>query len=447
MTTSAGPPLTLARAKRGFGRALSYWRRFGLTQTLRRTKLEWQRRNQPPIESLTPAGQPAEIANVGQWLQARFPAVIPLPTYRVPAHDRRRVTLVTDSIGKGSLFGGVGTALIFGALLANRRDAHLRVLTRTEPPVPASVAHVLGVYGIELQREIEFQFLPADDRRSTLGVIDGETMLTTSWWTTAATLPSVPPQDIVYLLQEDERMFYPFGDERMRCERVMAHAGIQFVVNTQLLFDHFVSEGFQNIGSRGLHFEPAFPPDLFKRLPRSAEAKRRFFFYARPNNSRNLFFLGIEVIDRAIAQGLLDPATWDIVFVGKDIPDLRFSDGSAPQRIENLDWRGYARMVGETDLALTLMYTPHPSYPPLDLVTAGAVVVTNRHGPKQDLSALSPNLICCELERDALVDGIRRGVDLVRDEPRRHAQHLQTRMPVDWAATLAPVVDALSERR
>src|SRR3712207_8969189 len=46
----------------------------------------------------------------------------------------RSVTLVTDSINAGSLFGGVGTAMVLGALLARRLDADLRLVTLTEPP-------------------------------------------------------------------------------------------------------------------------------------------------------------------------------------------------------------------------------------------------------------------------------------------------------------------------
>jgi len=63
----------------------------------------------------------------------------------------------------------------------------------------------------------------------------------------------------------------------------------------------FVNDGFNNIAAQGKWFEPAFPKHIFyPRAPKSS-GKRRCLFYARPNNNRNLFYLGIEVIEQAIA--------------------------------------------------------------------------------------------------------------------------------------------------
>ena len=377
-------------------------------------------------------------------VHARFAALEPLRTFVLPAQSRRRVSIVTDSISKGSLFGGVGTALILGTLLANRMGADLRIITRTEPPVPDNVDHVLSVYGIKLRREMQFCFAPPGQPKRTIDLLPEETWLTTSWWTTAATLPSVAAERIVYLLQEDERMFYPFGDDHLRCAQVLRNEQIRTVLNTRLLRDHFAADGFANLRDHALHFEPAFPPQVFRPLPKPAGAKPRFVFYARPNNPRNLFYLGLEVIDDAVVQGVLDPAVWDIIFVGKDIPDVRLAGEHAPQRRENLGWSDYAELIGGADLGLSLMYTPHPSYPPLDLVASGAVVVTNRHGIKQDLERYSANAICCEADRAALLEGLRRGVALALDGPQRSANHAATQVARDWGETLHDVIERLA---
>lgn len=444
-------------------KAYLYWRRFGTRAAFDRFRFEWQRRHgltlrlattpampAPPPAAMAAAPMPAPhapapapVASVPQWLAARFPSVIPLRTYPLPPQQRRRVTMVTDSIAKGSLFGGVGTALIFCTLLANRLGAELRIVTRSEPPVPRNVDHVLNVYGIELEREMQFVFSPSYDDSRNLDLLPDELFITTSWWTTAATLPSVPLKNIVYLLQEDERMFYPFSDERLRCDSVLCNPDIRSVINTQLLFDHLVSTGLHHLRAQGLHFEPAFPDKVFRRRPRAEGGKRRFVFYARPNNSRNLFFLGIEVIDAAVARGILDPQQWEIVLVGRDIPELSFAAGPQPTRLQNLDWSEYAELIGGSDLGLCLMYTPHPSYPPLDLVASGAVVVTNRYANKTDLSALSPNLLTCDLERESLVQGLQQGAQRALNEPLRTAGLEQTRLNRDWSQALGPVIERL----
>ena len=375
-------------------------------------------------------------------LGERFRSCAPLELYTVPPADPPRLSIVTDSINSGSLYGGVGTAMILGALLAEERKARLRIVTRTERARPGNLDHVLGLYGIRLSHEVEFAYAPAHDSRGEIDVLRGEEFITTSWWTTAATLGSVPAESIVYLLQEDERTFYPFGDDRLRCAATLANRDIRFVVNTRLLFDHLVATGLDNLVERGRWFEPAFPREVFH--PRPAEGDRRtLVFYARPNNLRNLFYFGIDVLEHALTHGVIDTDTWDVVLVGKDLPELLFSNGYAPRRHQNLVWAEYAELAGRTDLAFSLMSSVHPSYPPLDFAASGAVVVTNRWGNKRDLTAYSENILCADLERSAMVAALADGIRLAEDGERRARNHAGSGISTDWRESFREVVSSL----
>ncbi len=382
--------------------------------------------------------------SAAQISHARFQALTPLRTYSLPNSRARRVNIVTDSISRGSLFGGVGTALIFVGILASKLNAQLRIITRNEAAVPENVGHILSLYGIKLEHEVQFTFAPSDDNKYDLDMVQGDLFITTSWWTTAATLPSVDNGNIIYLLQEDERMFYPFGDERLRCEQILRNREIRFLINTKLLFDHLVNDGLDNIVARGTWFEPAFPIQVFHPRTKNQGAKRKFFFYARPNNPRNLFYLGIEVIEKAVAQQVLDLEHWEIILVGKDIPPVTFNGGYTPVRCENISWSEYAQLVGTVDLGLSLMCTPHPSYPPLDLAASGAVVVTNRFANKCDLAGYSANIICADLDRDALIDALRKGIIIATDVGLRERNFGNNGLLTDWQESLNGVIQQLS---
>ncbi|MEZ2297623.1 hypothetical protein [Variovorax sp. RCC_210] len=444
-------------------RFIAFWRAKGTVATARlvRAKLGAAVAGHP-VQAIQDAAALRGAANrarttVPELLGKRFVAQEPLRTYAIPRPELPRVSLVTDSIGSGSLFGGVGTALLFAALLANRMNATLRIVTRTEAPSPANAAQILSAYGIELTHEVQFAFaahsgadtglLPAAEAQASLDIHADELFITTSWWTTAATLASVPPASIVYLLQEDERMFYPFGEDRVQCERVLRNQQIRFVVNTRLLFEHLVATGLTNLERNGLWFEPSFPKTLFHQRPREADGKKRFFFYARPNNPRNLFHIGLDLIDRAVNEGVLDLAQWDIFLVGKDIPNVSFGDGYLPERCEGLDWEAYADLAGTIDLGLCLMYTPHPSYPPFDLAASGAVVVTNRFANKQDLSNYSANILCAELNTDALVDALRAGVALAQDNETRTRNLAANGLGADWVQSFEQTLQTLVAQR
>ena len=388
---------------------------------------------------------PEVATSVEDIAAKRLPLLRPLSVFPVPNDGKRHLTMMTDSLSAGSLFGGVGTSIILAAALARRLDASLRVVTRTERPQSTNFSTVLQAHGVEWDANVEFAYMPLEPGSAALAYRAGEVFLTTSWWSTWSALRSVDPKRIVYLLQEDERRFYPAGDEQLACSEVLSDSRIRFAVNTSMLRDYLVGEGFDSIAQHGISFEPAFPERIFHQEEGAQARPRRFFFYARPNNPRNLFLLGLEAVNAAIEQGLLEPDEWEVHFVGSGgIPPIALSRGVVPMIHENLPWPEYAALIRRIDVGLSLMSTPHPSYPPLDLAACGAVAVTNKSGPKQDLDAYSRNIICVEPSRNAIVEGIRAALDLAGDDVRRTENYESQGLSRSWTDSLAAVVDDLA---
>ncbi|MBI2769636.1 MAG: hypothetical protein HYX47_08440 [Burkholderiales bacterium] len=374
------------------------------------------------------------------YLLATRPIVL-----RKVAAARRRVNVVTDSVNAGSFYGGVGTAILLAALVARATGAALRVITRSES-ARARLDGFLLTYGIELPEPIEYAFSPFYDERVAIDAHEGEKYITTSWWTTRSVSGSVGSEPVVYLLQEDERMFYEAGGEQDMCSEVLADEKLAFVVNSELLFEHLIQSGLGNVGRNGTWFEPAFPPSLFARNTAVEKTKHTLMFYARPKNVRNLFYFGLEVLEASFARGVIDRDAWSVVFVGKDIPKVSLNSGAVhPVLMENLSWTDYAALLGTVDLGLSLMYTPHPSYPPLDLAASGAVCVTNRFANKRDLGNYSKNIICGDLDVESMLDAMRKGVALALDQKTRRANHASNGLGTDWLQSLAEVVKRLSQ--
>lgn len=425
---------------------LRYWRAFGTRALIG----ELQRRLSTPVPpgmlptAVPPSDAPPAPRGAAQpaqaMINARFGNSAPLSVFTVPRTGRPRISIVTDSINKGSLFGGVGTSMILAALLVQQRGARLRVVTRTEPAQTANLHSVLSLYGLAIDDEVEFAFAHVHAPQAAVNVFPDELFITTSWWTTESTLAAIAPSRILYVLQEDERMFYPAGDDQLRCMRTLAHDGVHVVVNTQGLLEHLIASGLPHLARRARSFEPAFPPAVYRPQPRVEGQRRRLMFYARPNHLRNLFYFGLEVIDQAVAQGVIDTGAWEILFVGAHIPSVALCDGSTPMCHEHLSWTDYAALAGTIDVAFSLMYTPHPSYPPLDLAASGAVVVSNRHGNKQDLSQFCENILLADLNLPSMLATLRQALALACDDNERRRRFEARRMPTDWTTTLTPVV-------
>jgi len=224
----------------------------------------------------------------------------------------------------------------------------------------------------------------------------------------------------------------------------MHHAGIRFAVNSRLLWDHFEASGFSNIKENGTWFDPNFK--RFTKLNRSHQSnrKKRFFFYARPNNPRNLFRKGINTINRALLSNVLNSAEWEIFLVGSNINGFAFDDGTIPQILTGLSWAEYLDFLTGIDIGMSLMATPHPSYPPLDLASAGAVVITNKYENKVSLDQYSKNIICCEPTEDNLLQGIKKALQLI-NMPEQIASNLAgSSISSTWQDCLLEVVKANS---
>lgn len=377
------------------------------------------------------------------WYYRRFPNLKPLKVFTVPSSGTR-LNLVTDSINGGSLYGGVGTAIIFCTLLAQRLGCQLRVITRTEKAQSQNFFEILKSNKILYKDDVEFILNDIFSTSSELDVSQDDLFVTTSWWTTHATLQSVSNQQVIYLLQEDERMFYPYGDEHLLCSSVLVHPEIKFVVNTELLFNYLVDQGFENIRKNGVWFEPSFSSyEACSALEDSPKLKRKFFFYARPNNLRNLFYLGLEAIETAVSIGVLNPDEWDIFFVGKDLSALKLPEKLRIHLLEGLGWSEYVKFLRSVDVGLCLMYTPHPSYPPLDLAASGSIAVTNQFGPKQDLWKYSKNIICKEANVKSLVQGIAEGIELSTNQQKRMENYENNKMLKNWESSFSHVLETL----
>jgi hypothetical protein len=386
---------------------------------------------------------PTAVSSVASVLRIHNAALAPLPIF-VDHRSEPTVTIITDSVDPDNLFGGVATSMVVGAFAARRLGGRLRLATRIVPPDPAALGNILRAHRVNWEGPTDCLHLPPGDQRS-LSLGDQDIILTTSWWSTRATLGSVNAGRILYLLQEDERMFYPFGDQRLKCMETLSEPELRVLVNTQQLFDHLADgpEPLSGLRERGLWFNPAFPS--FKRpkvAKPPAQGAQNFFFYARPNNDRNLFWRGLEVINAAMREGVLAPDEWNFHFVGRDLPHLELPGGVRPKVWSKLPWSKYADLVSTMDLGLCLMDTPHPSYPPLDLAAAGAVAVTNTHGSKQSFDHWSRNIIAVPPSVSALTAGLRDGVKLSRDSEQRFANCDADHIARDWE----PQLDAVIER-
>ena len=181
--------------------------------------------------------------------------IAPLQVFTVPG-DAPRVSVVTDSAAI-TLLDGAGSALAIAALLARHLGARLRLITLTGQPDVAAVGPVLAAHGIAWTDDMEF-VQTGPERQDPLPLGDGELFLTTSWRSTRGLLPIAAPGQLVYFLQEDERMLDTAVDDEGHCVETLSNPHIRFIVKSRQLFDRLTQgpDSLPNILANGVWFEP-----------------------------------------------------------------------------------------------------------------------------------------------------------------------------------------------
>jgi hypothetical protein len=71
-------------------------------------------------------------------------------------------------------------------------------------------------------------------------------------------------------------------------------------------------------------------------------------------------------------------------------------------------------------------------------------VVTNRFANKRDLSSYSANLICADLDRNALVNALQQAVAIATDSRVREQNYRNNGLLTDWHQALDGIIQQLS---
>lgn len=345
----------------------------------------------------------------------------PTPRHDPALDDDPRVVVLLPHLDVGRMSGGPNTVFQVTARLL-REGMRLRYVATSGPLRPDQAAladHIRTVTGVEAPPE-NVAFVDASTKRATLD-LGRRDVLVASWWPTAhlakAALAHIDAGEFLYLVQDYEPGFYPWSTKSALAEATYAMP-MRPIVNEPFL-ETFLCDRrigrFADPAIKRATFLPAVDRSVFRprRTDRAPGAHRRLVFYARPRNPRNLFEIGLQALRQAVAEGVFAEAPWEFVAIGQDLPDLPLADRDVLQSRPWMSYEAYGELLGSSDVLLSLMLSPHTSYPPLEMAASGGMVVTNTYGPKtaEALAEISPSILGAAPEVDGLVAALRAAVE------------------------------------
>lgn len=255
-----------------------------------------------------------------------------------------------------------------------------------------------------------------------------------------------------YFVQEDERIFYPNDSYRFLCESVFhQEPRPRLICNSQKLYEHLVGQGLVYPDTIAGVFEQGLPPaQLPDRATLASRSPRRFAFYGRPEDhaKRNLMAIALLAIAEAKRRGAFDAEPWELVMIGSSRMGESFDlDGTRVTCLPNQGYDAYRRTLATFDVGMCLMYAPHPSVPPFEMVRSGVVTVVNttRTRPAEWYRGISGNFEPAEATVDGLAAAILRATARVGDVNARLSQ-IDTYHPASWDESLRHLPGVLKHR-
>ncbi|MEI7918244.1 MAG: glycosyltransferase [Candidatus Saccharibacteria bacterium] len=177
-----------------------------------------------------------------------------------------------------------------------------------------------------------------------------------------------------YFVQDYEPLFYAGGSTYALAESTYRF-GFRGLVNTPGL----LAAVNKRHGMKGISFVPAVDQSIYypSNIKKADNEKVRIFFYARPNNPRNAFNLGILII-KSLIEKYGDKI--EIVTAGAHWNEKEYE---LTGKINNLGLLGSLQEVADLyrscDIGFVYMLSKHPSYQPFEFMASGMATVTNNN--------------------------------------------------------------------
>lgn len=312
-----------------------------------------------------------------------------------------RLNLLVMTIEKEAMFGGIATAIKIFRECCSRMEVESRIITLH---TPKNYKHdLLSGYTLD-KKAYRSIFVAEIDGRNLLPVRERDFFFS-SFWVTSLLEDKIylqqkkffPDIDIpyFYLVQDYEPAFYAWSSNFMEADSsYFTNQKIVAIINSKELNDYFHDVlKYQFYDS--VYFEPRLHDKLREQLfkYKNKQRKKQILIYGRPGEARNAFENTIHIIKKwSNMLNAEDAANWSVISLGSKHTNIKVGNGISIVSKGKVSLEEYANYMLESYAAISLMVSPHPSYPPLEMSTFGVKTITNNFANK-NLDGFNKNLI------------------------------------------------------
>ncbi len=322
-----------------------------------------------------------------------------------------RINLIIPTLEPEKIYGGISTALrLFKSLIIHNKFDEVRIIVSSDLVSCKAVNYVSDYFdknfvingGKGRKENNYFSIIPIkimSDR--VLDIKKDDFYVGSAWWTAELGFRIIDQQEkyfndfkkLVYFIQDYEPIFYPHSSISAIAKSTYQN-GLKTIaiINSEELYNYFISR-FEFSDSYYVPFElnEKLKRELIK-YDNYSKKEKIIICYGRPSTPRNCFDL--------IKKGLINWQEvddqnhinlWKIYFVGEKFDKNLISGIRNAELLNKLSLKKYAELMKKASIGISLMESPHPSYPPIEMALFGVNVITNTYESK-DLSIRNKNI-------------------------------------------------------
>ena len=359
--------------------------------------------------------------SAGARMEVSIPEIRPLHFVKAES-ERRRLNLLVPSVNPEDIFGGIATALKFYERLLAETGMDGRIIVLDAVTRAGSVSERFDgyeLYELGSEGDAHFSIVNASSRNAAdIPVARGDWFIATSWWSSYCyqseygvhfSRGDLEMNPLIYLVQDYEPGFYAWSSNYLLARSTYTSSTpVVAVFNSSELRQYFFERGFRFDSE--FSFDPMLNDKLKEmliQLDGRVAKRRQILVYGRPGTPRNAFELVVESL-REFVEACPESSLWEFLSAGEQHPPVPVSNGRYLVSVGKQSLEGYASLLAESDAGISLMASPHPSYPPLEMASFGVKVITNTFVGKDlasfgdsvvSVSNATPHRIGCELAR------------------------------------------------
>ena len=358
--------------------------------------------------------------------------------FRKSDFSEKRINLLVPSINPEHVFGGISTALKFFEKLIEESGYCSRIILTDATPSRTALKQYKDKYTYvkaSKDSDARHQIVGYSDRyMQSIPVSENDYFMFTGWWTAYCAQEAyleftketgIKPNKFINFIQDYEPGFYPWSSRYLLADSTYRNEYPQLAVfNSKLLHEFFIQNGYSFY--KEYEFDPVLNGKLKEILEKNfgkVNKKKQILVYGRPSVDRNAFSIVVSSLKKWV-ENQKDIEDWEILSAGEYHLPVDLGRGKELVSVGKLTIEQYAQTMLDTYAGISLMSSPHPSYPPLEMSVFGIKVITNNYSNK-DLSSFnsnitsvasaSPSVIAAKLNE--ICDGYSKEVEIKNENP------------------------------